>query len=300
MRVFVTGGTGFVGREILQQLTAAGHTVRSLARGGKRRLDLAGVECVPGDITDSKSLDGLLEGCDAVIHLVGIIREFPSRGITFERLHVEATRNMLAAATEQKVPRFIHMSANGSRENAATAYHFSKWRAEQAVRDSALAWTVFRPSLIYGRSDQFVNLLAGMIRKLPLVPVLGDGQYRLSPVAVEDVARGFIAALSREESIAQNYACGGPQAVTYDQLLKAVAVALRRSPPCILHHPVSLMRPVIYAFERFSAFPITSEQLTMLLEGNVCDPEEWRKAFDLTLTPLAAGLQQMLGGNEST
>jgi len=296
MRVFVTGGTGFVGREILQQLAAAGHTVRALVRGeGQKRLpELAGLEFAPGDALEPKTLSGALEGCDAVIHLIGIIREFPARGITFERLHVEATRNLLTAASQQQVPRFIHMSANGSRENAATAYHFTKWRAEHAVRESDFAWTVFRPSLIYGRRDQFINMLAEQVRKLPVIPVIGDGQYRLSPVAVEDVARGFVASLSQDKAISQCYDCGGPQTLTYDQLLDAVAAALGRTPPHKLHHPVWLMQPVIRMLEGFSAFPITTEQLTMLLEGNTCDPQAWRTDLALELTHLDEGLKRML------
>ena len=211
MRVFVTGGTGFVGREILKQLSGEGHTARILVRGPwqERLHGIEGIDAVNGDATDAASLDGALEGCDAVIHLVGIIREFPSRGVTFERLHVGATRNLLDAARQQGVQRFVHMSANGSREAADTAYHRTKWQAEQSVRESGLDWTIFQPSLVYGRGDQFVNMLADQIRKLPAVPVIGDGRYRLSPVAVENVARGFVAALENQAAIGQAYPCGG-------------------------------------------------------------------------------------------
>jgi len=302
MRVFVTGGTGFVGREVLKQLVAAGHTPRVLVRdkGQKKLPALAGIETAPGDILKPKTLSAALEHCDAVIHLVGIIREFPARGITFERLHVEATRNLIAAASQHKISRFIHMSANGSRENAATAYHFTKWRAEQAVRESEFAWTIFRPSLIYGRHDQFINMLAMQVRRLPTIPVIGDGQYRLSPVAVEDVAHGFVEALSLEASVAKSFNCGGPQTVTYDQLLDAVATALGRPSPLKLHHPLWMMRPVIRILEGFSAFPITSGQLTMLLEGNACDPQAWCEAFALRLTPLDEGLSRMLTAERPT
>ena len=296
MRVFVTGGTGFVGREILKQLSGEGHTARILVRGPwqERLHGIEGIDAVNGDATDAASLDGALEGCDAVIHLVGIIREFPSRGVTFERLHVGATRNLLDAARQQGVQRFVHMSANGSREAADTAYHRTKWQAEQSVRESGLDWTIFQPSLVYGRGDQFVNMLADQIRKLPAVPVIGDGRYRLSPVAVENVARGFVAALENQAAIGQAYPCGGPDTVSYDELLDAIAAALGRSKPAKLHHPLWLMQPMIRMLDGFSAFPITRDQLTMLLEGNECDPRPWAEAFGLSLTPLKDGLKEML------
>lgn len=296
MRVFVTGGTGFVGQEVLRQLVAEGHRVRALIREGSEHklAQHEQVETVPGDVNDAASLESGLADCDAVIHLVGIIREFPSRGVTFERLHVEATRYMLAAAQKQQVARFLHMSANGSREAANTTYHRTKWLAEEAVRASGLAWTIFRPSLIFGRHDQFINMLASQIRMLPAVPVIGDGSYRLSPVAVEDVASGFVRALSNKGSEGESYCCGGTEVLSYDQLLDAVARALGHKPPIKLHHPLWLMQPMIRMLEGISAFPITRDQLAMLLEGNVCDPQPWRDALDISLTPLEQGLDRML------
>jgi len=296
MRVFVTGGTGFVGQEVLRQLVTAGHQVKALVREGSatKLTQHEQVETVPGDVTDTASLEGGLAGCDAVIHLVGIIREFPSRGVTFERLHVEATRNMLAAAQNQQVSRFLHMSANGAREMANTAYQRTKWLAEEAVRTSGLAWTIFRPSLIFGRHDQFINMLAAQVRLLPAVPVIGDGSYRLSPVAVEDVAGGFVQALTNKGAEGESYCCGGTETLSYDQLLDTVARAMGHKPPAKLHHPLWLMQPMIRMFEGFSAFPITRDQLAMLLEGNVCDPQPWKDALELSLTPLEQGLERML------
>ena len=297
MQIFVTGGSGFVGQEILRQLVAAGHSVRVLVRQdpGSRLPQLPEIEVVVGDVTEAASLEGKLEGCDAVIHLVGIIREFPSRGITFERLHVEATRHVVDAARRQGVSRYLQMSANGSREKGETAYHRTKWRAEQYVRESSLQWTIFQPSLIYGAHDQFINMLAEQVRKLPAVPVPGDREYRLSPVAVADVATSFVSALTNSLSVGESYACGGPDTLSYLQLLDAIAAALGRPAPAKLKHPLWLMKPMINMLEGFSAFPITRDQLTMLLEGNVCDPRPWQAAFALDLTPLAKGLTEMLG-----
>lgn len=293
MKVFVTGGTGFVGTEVVRQLTEAGHVARLLIRPGSegRLAEREGVEVHLGDVTDPKSLKKGMAGCHAVIHLVGIIREFPSRGITFEKLHSQATRNLVTAAQEQGARRFLHMSANGTRADAVSPYHKTKWDAEQALRGSTLQWTIFRPSLIFGPGDAFVNMLADLIRRLPMVPVIGDGRYRMSPVAVGDVAAGFVGALTRPETIGQTYHCGGPQAYSYDEILDLIGGALGKEKIFKLHHPVALMRPVVSMLEGISLFPLTSSQMTMLLEGNVCDPEPFAQAFDLKLASLPAGIR---------
>ncbi len=229
MRVFLTGGTGFVGSEVLRQLTEAGHEVRALVRpGSEGKLAIHnGVEVQRGDVTQPETLQGALSGCQAVINLVGIIREYPAKGITFQRLHVAGTRNLLAAAGAQGVRRYLQMSANGTRENADSAYHRTKWLAEEAVRASRLDWTIFRPSLIFGPGSEFVEMLAGLVRRLPIVPVIGDGQYRMSPVAVEDVAASFARALEQPAAVRQTYHCCGPTAYTYDEVLDLVGAGLR-------------------------------------------------------------------------
>ena len=294
MKVFVTGGTGFVGQEVIRQLCNAQHSVRALVRAERPAFFSAEIETVNADATQIDSLTTLLEGCDAVIHLVGIIREFPARNITFARLHVDSTRNLLQAAGEQGVSRFIHMSANGSRADAVTDYHKTKWEAEQLIRQSALDWTIFRPSLIFGPADQFVNLLAQLIAKLPIIPVMGDGQYRIQPVSVSDVAAGFVKALETPESIGQTYLCGGPQAYSYDEILDLIGQALGKTKVCKLHHPLWMMKPVVSVMQSLPQFPMTSDQLQMLLEGNCCDPTDWKETFKLELCEFSAGIKTYL------
>ena len=294
MHVFLTGGTGFVGSEIVRRLTLAGHTVRALVRpGSEGKMTIReGVEIYKGDATEAQSLKGALQGCRAVIHLVGIIRENPARGVTFEKLHTEATANMVAAAEEQGVTRLLHMSANGTRADAESDYHRTKWQAEERVRNSSLAWTIFRPSLIFGPGDEFVNMLAEMVRKLPVVPVIGDGRYRMTPVAVEDVAAGFVAALGRPESVGQIYHCCGPDEFTYDEVLDLIGMALGKDKVRKIHQPAALVRPVVTLLDSIPQFPITRNQLTMLLEGNSCDPAPWEKTMGLHLHSFSEGIRK--------
>jgi NADH dehydrogenase len=297
MKVFVTGGTGFVGSAVLRQLVAAGHTVRALVRAGseKKLARREQVEVQHGDATDPATLAGSLAGCDAVIHLVGIIREFPARGITFERLHVEAAGNLLAAAQEQGVRRYLHMSSNGTGPTGTTGYHRTKWQAEGAVRASGLDWTIFRPSLIFGKGGEFVNMLADLIRKTPVVPVIGDGRYRMQPVAVEQVAESFVRALTMPATIRQTYHLGGGASYSYDEILDLTAKAIGRDHVTKAHQPLFMVRPMIRLMEHAEHFPITSEQVEMLLEGNVCDTTEWSTAFGIKPVSYAEGIAGCFG-----
>jgi NADH dehydrogenase len=292
MKVFVTGGTGFVGSEVLRQLVAAGHAVRALVRpGSEGKLAVHdGVEPCHGDATDPETLAGALTGCDAVIHLVGIIREFPSQGITFERLHVEATRNLLAAAKVQGVIRYLHMSSNGTGPTGTTGYHRTKWQAEEAVRAAALAWTIFRPSLIFGKGGEFVTMLADLIRKMPMVPVIGDGRYRMQPVAVTQVAESFVRALEMPETVGQTYHLGGGASYSYDEILDLTGQAIGREHVSKAHQPLFMVKPMIKLMEHSSHFPITSDQVEMLLQGNVCDTTAWATAFDIRPVSYAEGI----------
>lgn len=294
MKVFVTGGSGFVGTEVIRQLLAAGHEVRALVHSRKAAATEAGLELWPGDATQPETLKGALSGCEAVIHLIGIIREFPDKQVTFQRLHVDATRNILAAAREQGIRRYLHMSANGTRPDGVAEYHKSKWAAEELVRAAGLDATIFRPSVIFGPGDAFVNLLATIIRRSPLMPVIGDGEYSMAPVAVANVATGFVRALTQPESIGEIYHCCGPQTFTYNQLLDEIARALGHNGVTRLHQPVLMMRSLSTLLEGLSFFPITSGQLTMLLEGNVCDPQPWAQTFAIELTPFGDGIRQYL------
>jgi uncharacterized protein YbjT (DUF2867 family) len=296
-RVFVTGGTGFVGRAVIQALRAEGVFVRCLVRRGSER-DLHGlgaIERVEGDAMAPQTLDEGMAGCDAVVHLVGIIREQPAIGATFERVHTQVTVNVLDAAIAAGVRRYLHMSALGTRPEARARYHRTKWLAEEAVRGSALPWTIFRPSIIYGRDDAFVTMLADMVKRYPAVPVLGTGLQRLQPVPVAQVAAGFARALSRPATVKQTYAVAGPDAVTMLELLDRIGHAMGRGAVRKAHVPLGLVRPMARLLHRFPGFPITPDQLLMLEEENVADAQPFLSAFDLTPVPLNDGLRDMLG-----
>lgn len=297
--IFVTGGTGFVGSEVVRQLTKSGHDVIALVRrGSAEKLPTSDrIRIHVGDVTDPESLPDGIRNCDAVIHLVGIIRAFPKRGVTFERLHVDATQNVLNAAASVGVKRFLHMSANGARSDSEIDYQRTKWEAEEKVRASAMDWTIFRPSLIFGAGGDFLKTMAGLIRSLPIVPVFGDGQYRIQPVAVEQVAETFVKALEKQSSINKIYLLGGGKSYSYDRILDLIGHALGKKTVHKVHQPVSLVKPIISMLDGFDKFPITKDQLSMLLEGNECDPTPWAEAFGIEPILFEEGVQQCFNDN---
>jgi len=294
-RVFVTGATGFVGRTVIQALRAEGYVVRCLVRRGSEP-DLRGVEAierVEGDVLSRQTLEEGMAGCDAVVHLVGIIREHVPTNTTFYRVHVQGTGNVVAAAASVGVRRYIHMSALGAREGARSRYHQTKWAAEEAVHACSLPWTIVRPSVIYGRGDGFVSLLVWVVRRLPVVPLIVGG--RLQPVPVEQVAQGVARALSRPSAVKQTYEVGGPDRVTLGELVDLIGKVLGRRRILKFNVPRGVVWAATRVLHRLPYFPLTPDQLLMLEEDNVCDPAPFFSTFGLAPLPLATGLRQLLG-----
>ena len=281
MQVFVTGSTGFVGNHVLHELLEKGHQVKALVRPGsehklKRPYD---VEIIPGTVEEVADLIQGMQACDAAIHLVGIIRAFPSKDITFERLHTEATANVIEAAKEAKVPQLLHMSALGAREDGPTPYLTTKFAAEELVRQSGLKYTIFRPSLIFGRGGDAITMFGDMVKKY-VVPIIGDGQYRFQPVSVTTVAQGFEKALDPETAKEQTLDVGGPDNVTFDEIMDTLAQVMGKSIVKI-HMPVFPLRLATSALQHAPGYPLTTDQITMLLEGSTCDEKPFYEILGL-------------------
>lgn len=294
MRIFVTGGTGFVGRVVVRQLQSVGNKIYCLVRnpGRARQVLPPEVELQQGDLTDPEGFKPALKECEAVIHLVGII--FEKGRSTFERIHIKGTADLLTAASEARVTRFVHMSALGSRPGAVSRYHQTKYKAEQAVIQSGMDWTIFRPSIIYGPRDQFVNVLARVIRWAPVIPIIGAGEGRLQPISVDNVAACFALAVGNPASHRKIYNLGGPQALTYNQICAIITNVLGKRKRTV-HIPTALVKPAAVVAEwLLPRPPMTREQLIMLEEDYVCDPTEAIGDFGLELQGFEAGIQVYL------
>jgi NADH dehydrogenase len=269
MLVALTGGTGYVGRAVLEHLLRHEHEVRVLVRTPSRvgwLGDRGGVEVVEGDLHDREALRTLAQGAGAVVHLVGIIVETGRQ--TFERVHVGGTRNVIAAARSAGVARLVHMSALGARPDAAaTEYHRTKWSAEEDVRTSGIPGVVMRPSLIAGPGNEALTMMVNMLRVSPVLPVIGDGQYRMQPVALADVAEAFSLAVERAD-VTGTFDLAGPEQLSYHQMLDQLedALGVRRRRVSV---PVGMAKFAALAGTALpNLAPITPAQLQMLLEGN--------------------------------
>ena len=253
-------------------------------------------ECVRWGVAEG--LDVLVKDVDSVIHLVGIIRE--SGKNTFEAVHHQGTINVLMAASRADVRRYLHMSAMGTREGAISRYHQSKWAGEEAVRASGLGWTIFRPSTIFGPGDSFVNMLAGMMRKFPVIPAIGGGANKMQPVFVNDVAKAFRTALESDVFTNRTWELGGPNTLSLMQILGNVAQAIERRPKYI-SIPIPLAGFAIKMAEMFSVpVPVTSDQLIMLGEDNIRTGGDPVEELGIVWTTFEEGIRGYLKtGNHS-
>jgi len=292
--ILVTGGTGFIGGHLILRLRQEGLPVRALARHPDRAQPLKeiGVEVVCGDISDKVSLEKAAEGMERVIHLVGIIQEAP--GASFRGVHVEGTRNVIEAARKAGVRHFFHQSALGTRPGAKSEYHRTKWEAEELVRQSGIPFTILRPSLIYGSGDKFTIRLSEMLLRAPVMPIIGSGQSRVQPIYIDDVVSCMVKAVTGNAFLNEIYEIGGPDQLTYKEVTTAIAETMGLKRP-VVHVPLFFMKPVARTLETILANPLlTTDQLIMLQEDNVCSMRDIRDAFGIEPLSFRDGLRKFI------
>lgn len=291
--ILVTGGTGFVGSHLIERLRQQERPVRCLVRDPASASDLQArhVELAPGDVTSPASLRNAMQGVQAVVHLVAIIREKGDR--TFQKVNVEGTRNVVEAARAVGVRRFIHMSALGAVDDPRYRYIYSKRQAEQVVRGSGLDWTILRPSVIYGPGFGFFDRVWQSVKMAPppIVPVPGSGQTRFQPIWVGDVVSCLVKALDDPATVGRIYEIGGPEYLTYEQMLDAV-LKVRGVRRLKVKVPLFLMRPVVPLMGLiFRDPPVTSVEIKQLDVDNTTDIDSVRKQFGFPPLPFAQGIQ---------
>lgn len=271
MKIAITGGTGFVGHHLARALTGGGHAVVLIARGVDNRADgirhLAGAQFAPVGTSDEQKLVEAFAGCEAVAHCAGINREMGQQ--TYERVHIEGTRNVVNAARRAGVKKVVLLSFLRARPNCGSAYHESKWAAEEIVRASGLDYTILKSGMIYGAGDHMLDHLSHALHTFPVFALVGFQEKPIRPVAVEDVTQVLCAALLDGRLSRQTVAVTGPEEMTLSEAVRRVARVVGKR-PLTFHLPISIHYALAWGFERAMRIPLTPvAQVRMLTEGIV-------------------------------
>jgi nucleoside-diphosphate-sugar epimerase len=295
VNVFLTGGAGFVGGVVIDALLGRNHCVHALVNQSPIKCSDDRVKSFSGGLFDDAALDAAMRDCTAVIHLVGIIAEKRDKGITFDRIHYQGTKQVVDAARRAGIRRYLHMSALGASANNAAAYLRTKFMAEQYVRGSGMDWTIFQPSLIHGPGGEFTTMELSWARgkSIPyfFMPYFGSGllgtgqQYEIQPVFVKDVARAFAESLENKRTIGELFPIGGPQKLNWPAMHHIAAeITIGKRRP-------TLAIPAWYAREiarllPAALLPFTEDQVVMSQQDNTCDLSKFTNTFGWAPTAL--------------
>lgn len=276
-RVLVTGAGGFIGRHAAAALRRRGVPVRGLILPAQDPGPLEALECelVTGDVARPETLAPAFDGCTRCLHAVEIVRERPREGRTFERVHVEGARAVASAAAAAGIKRLVLVSALGAAADAPSRFLRSKYQGEQILRESGLDVVILRPSVVYGPGDEFAGRLVRLIETFPLlVPVVGQGWYRIQPLAVADFTECAVRTLLEDEIAAKTYELGGPEAVALLDLLDLL-MAIRGRSRIKLHVFIWLLYLILPLWERLCSNPlITLDEMRRLRHEAICAADE--------------------------
>ena len=308
MKVALFGGTGFVGKYITDKLLNNGHIPLLLVRPGSENKVSRANDCTLniGDISDKEIIENTIKESDAIIYNIGLIRQYPKKGITFEKTHFEGAKYCIDIAKELGVKRFILMSANGVKYEG-TKYQSTKFLADQYLKNSNLNWTIFRPSLIFGDPKgtiEFCTQLRNDMLNLPLpaplffekLNVINAGKFSMSPIHITDVAKCFVKCIEMENTFEKIYNLGGPYSYNWIELIDTISKASEKN-KWKIPAPVEPIKMAAMMLEWLPIFPITKDQLTMLLEGNTCNSRTAFDEFDIQPTEFTVENLSYLSAN---
>ena len=292
MNVALFGGTGFVGKYILNALLNQQYNIYAFSRPQSTRkiAHIKNINIISGSIEDKNSIKQMLMDCTCVIYNIGIIREFKSQGITYQKLHFDYTKLIIDQAKKYNIEHFILMSANGVK-NQGTGYQSTKYLGEKYLKNSGLNYTIFRPSLIFGKpydDQEFCSQLRDTMLNLPIPAPLffegfnffNAGKFSMSPIHVENVAYFFSNSVLNNQHYMKTYHLGGIDNFNWKKINQTIAQSLNKN-KWMVPTPITPIKILAILFDRFSFFPITRDQITMLLEGNTCDSQNLFKIFNI-------------------
>ena len=309
MKVAVFGGSGFVGKYILKTLIKHNYKLYTFIRfGSEHKVEhLKELNIITGDITNNTAIEQTIMNCSAVIYNIGIIREFPKKGVTYQKSHYEYSKIVMDISKKYNIKHFILMSANGIKKDGV-GYQRTKYLAEEYLKNSGLNYTIFRPSLIFGKPSgdkEFCSELRDAMIKPPFpaplffegLNIFSAGHFKLSPIHVQNVADFFVKSIANEKHYMKTYHLGGLETFNWKEIIQLISKSLRKH-KFMVPAPVLPVWILALLLDRFSLFPITRDQLTMLLEGNTCDSRELFKDFDIIPIPFTTKSLSYLRKND--
>jgi uncharacterized protein YbjT (DUF2867 family) len=300
--ILVTGANGFVGSHMVPALVDAGHRVLALVRDENgaalvmRRLapsQREAVETRAGDVTKPDTLPAALAGADAVLHLVAVPRDWDG-GATLRLVNTEGTRNVLRAAADAGVRRFVHLGALGVVDDPDLHYGSSKVKGMALVRESGLDWTILSPSLLFGPRDGFFNILGDLVRMSPgIVPITGKGDARFQPLAITDLARAAVITFGDPATVGREFLLGGQRYWTYREIVEEVLRGMGKK-RAMVPMPVALIRLVATVAEKIRLpFPVATDQLRQLKHDNIGPLGSVVDGFGFEPRPMEGGLTHL-------
>jgi nucleoside-diphosphate-sugar epimerase len=299
-RVLVAGGTGFIGSAIVRELlTHEAYNISVLSRNPEKARSIYGgrVQMVKGDITVPGSLEPALDQIDAVIQCVQFPNhpvQNPRKGFTYEKVDAEGTENLCRAVKNSSVKKIIYLSGAGTAPGKTEPWFRAKLRAEKAVQKTGRDFVILRPSWVYGPGDRSMTKFISFARHLPFMPVIGDGENRVTPLFIDDLAVFCVRALDSQEALNQIIEVGGPQTLTMNEIQSAVLKAMNRKKP-LLHQSLWLMKIVSTVMNLIlSKPPLSAEAVDFVTADVPVDTERAEKIFGFKTTPLSEGLKKML------
>jgi NADH dehydrogenase len=295
--IVITGATGFVGSHLARRLVAQGQRPRCLVRRGARLAGLPReqVELVYGDVTDPASLGPAMAGADSVVHLAALtanIKQTPRA--TYHAVNAEGARNVVAAARDAGVRRLVLLSGIGAQPDGAGSWIRTRWEGEEAVRQGGVPYTILQPSVMFGgKRAEFFRAQARVLKLAPVVPILGDGQFKFQPIWVEDVCSCILGALDDPALARTTVAIGGPEVFTYEQIVDLITARMGVVKPKV-RLPLGLMRINARLVEAvLPKPPLTAATIELFTLGdNIADPGVLPRVFGIQPKSLRDGLRE--------
>lgn len=299
--ILVAGGTGFVGAAIVRELARHGKKVAVLSRHpDPKRFAGLDVEFRQGDVTQPETLAAAMQGIDAVVGTQQFPNspiENPGKGYTFDKIDAEGTENLVRAAKAAGVARYVYLSGAGASPDGRHWFR-AKWRAETAVKESGMVYTIIRPSWVYGPEDKSLNKFLNMARFLPFVPLIGNaGKQQMQPVFIDDVARAVADSLENPAANNQLFELGGPEVMSMSEVVRtALRVSGRKR--LLLPAPAFVMKLVASVVQFAPGKPLTPNAIDFITHDALADPAAIQQALGLRVTPLREGLATYLGSRK--